>query len=71
MALLIAACSGAATPAPEPAVRVGATASTLPFLREATDRSITGSTPFEITVATSNSDLLAKVAGDSIDVGLT
>lgn len=71
LALLIAACSGAAAPTPEPAVRVGATASTLPFLGEATDRSITGSTPFEITVATSNSDLLARVAGDSIDVGLT
>ena len=71
LALLIAACSGAATPAPESAVRVGATASTLPLLREATDRSITGSTPFEITAAASNSDLLAKVAGDSVDVGLT
>lgn len=71
LALLIAACSGAATPTPESPVRIGATASALPFLREATDRSLTGSTPFEIAVAASNSDLLAKVAGDSVDVGLT
>ncbi len=71
LALSIAACSGAATPTPESPVRIGAAASALPFLREATDRSITGSTPFEITIAASNSDLLAKVAGDSIDVGLT
>lgn len=69
--LLIAACAQAAdTPGPQPPIRIGATASALPFVRAATDRSLTGSIPFQIEIIASYSELLDRAAQGGL-IGIT
>ena len=72
IAALIAGCGGSipATPTPAPPVRVVTTASASPFVRGATDRTVTGTTPFVITLAASNPDLMAAVTREPV-IGIT
>jgi len=58
------------TPTVTPPVRVVTTLSAQPFVRAATDRSVTGPTSFVITVAASQPDLLDSVSHESV-VGVT
>lgn len=67
---LIASCGAAPIPTPTPPVRVVTTVSASAFARGATDRSVTGPTPFVITLAASNPDLLALAAQEPI-IGVT
>ncbi len=71
LALLTASACAAAptvvpTPTSEPPVRVSTTLSTQPFLRAVTDRSLTGPTPFIITLAPTQPDLLLAAQTESI-----
>ncbi len=68
---LIAACEAEAIPTPtaEPPVRVATTASAQSFLRGATDRALTGMTPFLITAA-SQLEILNRAAQEPI-IGVT
>jgi len=72
IAALIAGCGSAPipTPTPTPPVRVATTASASPFVRGATDRTVTGTTPFVITLAASNPDLMAAVTREPV-IGIT
>jgi DNA-binding transcriptional LysR family regulator len=54
------------TPTPEPPVRVVTTASAQPFLNQITHRSLTGPTPFVITLAPTQPDLLLAAGADDI-----
>ncbi len=72
IAALIAGCGSAPipTPTPTPPVRVVTTASASPFVRGATDRTVTGTTPFVITLAASNPDLMAAATREPV-IGIT
>lgn len=68
--LTASACTAAPTvvptPTAEPPVRVSTTLSAQPFLHEVTDRSLTGPTPFVITLAPTQPDLLLAVQTEPI-----
>jgi DNA-binding transcriptional LysR family regulator len=72
--VLLTACTAPppviSTPTPEPPVRVTTTLSAQPFLGEITDRSLTGPTPFIITLAPTQPDLLLAAQTEDI-IGLS
>ena len=71
---LIAACASEPGPIPTPTVtppvRVVTTASAQPFTREITDRSLTGPTPFSITLAASQAEAVAAAQDSAIGITL-